>query len=455
MPRRRGRRMSGPLPPTRCTSTPTSTWGGCCTRPGVSRRPSASIATPSQRAAAIRCSCTTSASCWRTWTARTRRWRRTKERCTATRASRTAITTSRSCARSSTSPSRPYGTWRNTGDSPEPSRIDPGRDRRPRRAVSGRLPLDEFPHCHPGGFGPVEVAHGIRDHAFADALGLGLRAQAWNESSDRAVPHAADPDAPLEAGIELRIRLVIGHVNRVVPVDEDPARPAELLPLFEEIPFLVEDLDAAVAAVADEQPSPGIQGDGVRRVELAGGGPFLAPGLDEFPVRREFHDARVGIPAVSVRDKDVAVRSGDDVRRPVEGVRTVPGDSGLAEGQQDLSVGAELDDLVTFSVFSIRVRDPHIAATVHMDAVRKHEHPRAKGLEDLARWLQLDHGRYVRTGAGVRAAPLEDPDVAAAIDIDRARLSPLPSVGEFRPAVLAVVLCVGSRTHRDDRCGEG
>src|SRR5438034_226901 len=38
--------------------------------------------------------------CWRTWTARTRRWRHTKERCTATRASRTAITTSRSCARS-------------------------------------------------------------------------------------------------------------------------------------------------------------------------------------------------------------------------------------------------------------------------------------------------------------------------------------------------------------------
>src|SRR5712691_2598656 len=100
------------------------------------------------------------------------------------------------------------------------------------RAVAARLLLDEFPHGHPGGFGPVNVAHSIRDHAFADALGLRLRAQARDERLDRAVPHAADPDAPLEARVELRIRLVIGHINRVVPVDEDPARPAELLPLF-------------------------------------------------------------------------------------------------------------------------------------------------------------------------------------------------------------------------------
>src|SRR5713101_6447950 len=44
----------------------------------------------------------------------------------------------------------------------------------------------------------------------------------------------------------------------------------------------------------------------------------------------------------------------------------------------------------------------------------------------------------------------------SAIDIDRARLSPLPSVGEFRPAVFAVkvLLCVGSRDHRRRRCDQ-
>src|SRR6266704_503910 len=95
------------------------------------------------------------------------------------------------------------------------------------------------------------------------------------------------------------------------------------------------------------------------------------------------------------------------------------------------------------------------SASVHMDAVRKHEHPRAEGLEDPARWIQLDHGPHVRAGAGIRAAPLENPDVAVAIDVDRARLSPLPSVGVLRPAVLAVVLGLGSRSQHDDRCGEG
>jgi len=61
-----------------------------------------------------------------------------------------------------------------------------------------------------------------------------------------------------------------------------------LLPLLEEIPFLVEDLDAAVAAVADEQPPPGIQGDGVRRVELAGGVPFLPQVLMNLPSFENF-----------------------------------------------------------------------------------------------------------------------------------------------------------------------
>src|SRR6266446_9475662 len=85
--------------------------------------------------------------------------------------------------------------------------------------TSRRLLLDEFPHGHSGGFGPVDVAHSIRDHAFAHALRLGFRTQAWNKSSDRAVPHAADPDAPLEAGIKFRVRLMVGHVDDVVPVD--------------------------------------------------------------------------------------------------------------------------------------------------------------------------------------------------------------------------------------------
>ena len=38
----------------------------------------------------------------------------------------------------------------------------------------------------------------------------------------------------------------VGHINRVVRVDEDAARPAKLSPLVEERPVLIEDLDAVV-----------------------------------------------------------------------------------------------------------------------------------------------------------------------------------------------------------------
>src|SRR5204863_3710860 len=191
-------------------------------------------------------------------------------------------------------------------------------------------------------------------------------------------------------------------------------------PFFEEIPFLVEDLDAAVAAVADEQPSPGIHGEGVRRVELTAIGSLPAPGLDEPSVLRELHDARVGVSAVSVRDENIAVRSGEHVRWPVEGVRAVSGDPGPAERQEDLSLRAELHDLVAFAVLSIRVGNPHVAGSVDVDAVGKREHPRAETLEKSARRAELDERRRVRTDAGIRAASLEHPDVVAAIDIDRA-----------------------------------
>src|SRR6266850_2116265 len=112
MPRPRGRRMSAPSKPTRSTCARISTWEGCCTKPAASRMRSASIAKHSRLAATIPCCSTTSAFCWRTWTAGPRRWKPTKERCTAIRASRTVFTIWGCCARPSANPGRQYGTWR-------------------------------------------------------------------------------------------------------------------------------------------------------------------------------------------------------------------------------------------------------------------------------------------------------------------------------------------------------
>ena len=69
----------------------------------------------------------------------------------------------------------------------------------------------------------------------------------------------------------------------VVPVDVDAARPAELLPLIEELAVLVEDLDAVVLAVADEQPPLRIDRERVRHVELARRRPFLPQVLMNLP----------------------------------------------------------------------------------------------------------------------------------------------------------------------------
>ena len=50
----------------------------------------------------------------------------------------------------------------------------------------------------------------------------------------------------------------------------------------------------------------------MRNFEFARRRAFLAPGLDELAVLGELHDARVGVAAVAVGDKDVAVRRDHD-----------------------------------------------------------------------------------------------------------------------------------------------
>ena len=105
-----------------------------------------------------------------------------------------------------------------------------------------------------------------------------------------------------------RARLRIGHVNYVIAINENSAGAAELLPLVHEFSVLIEDLDAIVAAVGHKQSSLGIKCERVRPVELSGSRSLLAPGHDELPVSREFHDARVAVSAMPIGDENVCVR---------------------------------------------------------------------------------------------------------------------------------------------------
>src|SRR5256885_5459259 len=95
------------------------------------------------------------------------------------------------------------------------------------------------------------------------------RLDVLDEIFDRAVFRAADPDPLLPARVVRAPRFRIGDIDAVVARDVDPAGPAELLPLIDEAPVLIEDLDSVVRAVADKHPSLRIDGNRVRGVELA------------------------------------------------------------------------------------------------------------------------------------------------------------------------------------------
>src|SRR5215475_3177797 len=126
----------------------------------------------------------------------------------------------------------------------------------------------------------IDIAVAVHADAFQGAEVFGF----LDEPGDLAVLGVADPDALLEARVGLVARLRVGDIDLVVLVDPHAARPAELLPFGEELAVLVEDLEAVVGAVGDEQASGGIERKPVWYVELARSLAFLAPLLDELAV---------------------------------------------------------------------------------------------------------------------------------------------------------------------------
>src|SRR6476646_5503987 len=94
--------------------------------------------------------------------------------------------------------------------------------------------------------------------------------------------------------------------------------------------------------------------------ELARTVPTLPPGRNEFATAREFDDARIGVSAMTVAHDDVPVGGNRHIRRSVEHIRPVPGYTRLADRQQDLALGTELENLVALAVPARIVRSPDI-----------------------------------------------------------------------------------------------
>src|SRR5262249_56003817 len=88
---------------------------------------------------------------------------------------------------------------------------------------------------------------------WAAAGRLAFRERGGNEGSHRSVPGAADREPAPKAAIDSRSRFGIRAIKNVVLVDEEAARAPKLFPLGDELAVLIEDFDAVVATVGDEQ----------------------------------------------------------------------------------------------------------------------------------------------------------------------------------------------------------
>src|SRR5690242_18801148 len=120
--------------------------------------------------------------------------------------------------------------------------------------------LDVFVNCLCADGCGIDVAVGIRGDTFRRRQLRIADRRRWNIIIDLAGFHAAHPDAALTARIvgvlAGRIfRFRIRYVERVIAVDEDSARAAELFPGGEEFSVLIENRNTTVAAVGHEQPS--------------------------------------------------------------------------------------------------------------------------------------------------------------------------------------------------------
>ncbi len=165
-----------------------------------------------------------------------------------------------------------------------------------------------------------------------------------------------------------------------------------------------------------------------------------SPSLDEFAVPGELDDARIGIAAVAVADKDVAVRRHRDVGRRVEGIRPVAGDTRPAQRHQHLAVRAELEDLMAAAVAAAVVRHPDIAVAIDVHSVGMIEHPLPKSADEFSRRVEfldrVQHG----TGALGAATAVKHPQApAVAIDIDADGLAHRAAFRHLQPTGLKLI----------------
>ena len=135
-------------------------------------------------------------------------------------------------------------------------------------------------------------------------------------------------------------------------------------------------------------------------------------------------------------------------------VSAAAGHAGHPEPHQHFAIGRQLDDLMPFrSVLArLRIGHPHVAVAIDVQAVRKHEQPRADALRRLAgRQIHQVDRRKVGAVAGVHAAAIDGPDLIARADFDAGGRAPRPVVGKHAPIADGRLIRVRKFVSRRDR----
>ena len=174
-------------------------------------------------------------------------------------------------------------------------------DRAFRRAldlVTGSGQEREARHLLGRQLGKVEVAGGVAGHA---VRAVECAAAAADEVAVE-VEHADAGD-------------LVSDIDHTALVAINRHGVVEIAPFRKIAPVAIEDLDAVVFPVGDQDPVTRIDPHGVRSAELPGTRAWAAPAPLERAVRPEAVDDRV---AVAVRDIDIAVRSDGGARRMIE-----------------------------------------------------------------------------------------------------------------------------------------
>src|SRR5579883_1241014 len=263
------------------------------------------------------------------------------------------------------------------------------------------LLLDVLLHVSRAHFRAVHIPLRVRRDAFRIARNRprlvenAVRRPIRDKRNHRPVLRAADAESAIVARVETvsslfsfrshRLRFRIGRVQIVFFVDEDPAWAAELFPLGEKLPVLIENLDAIVAPVGDEKASFRIECQRVRHLELPRPRSMSAPRLDELSVLVELdHPRRTRVLGVAVADEDVAIRRDCDIVGLIQRVVRVAVRARRSDRHENLPRRAELDRHIPLAVARLFVGDPDVVVFVDTDPMREQEHPLAERIQKLA-----------------------------------------------------------------------